>query len=140
MDTATYTQLPMFMSAAEIMERFQELDADREYYEMERSEECYCESADECECGPYDDDDASEAMWRHKFEEAEYELLPSLEEEGVLNPIGLGTCIGLFGKPQIVGGHHRTIVMFEIAKDNLNPVLFWHDIFTARRSKEYAYD
>lgn len=68
---------------------------------------------------------------------------PSLHDriraEGVKSPIHLSYAqMGSYGKPSIVGGHHRVAAQEDINPDQPIPVSHWRDIREAKSSKMYS--
>lgn len=112
-------QLPMFMSAREIRDQYQALDADR---------------ARDSGGAPETED----ALFARKRREAfAGPLGGSLLEHGVRSPVSLQADWrrpGSQGKPSILGGHHRIAVMDAHRPDELMPVEHFHSVADARRS------
>jgi hypothetical protein len=126
-----FRQLPMFMSAREIRDQYQALDADRD------------EVIGETDEWTEDDDE----LFNRKYDEAENNvdhaagdsrsLRDALLQDGVKNPISLQADqeqTGSHWKPEILGGHHRVAVMSEHKPDVLMPVEHFEDINDAQRS------
>lgn len=59
-------------------------------------------------------------------------LYESVRDEGVQQPVHLGTQFGAMGKREIVGGHHRIAAALDAAPDRLIPVLHHTDVFAAQ--------
>ena len=119
-----FEQLPMFMSAREIRGQYQALDADRKEHEY-NDNELFDRKYDEAE-NNYD-----HAPNEHRS------LKDALLQDGVRNPISLqadANKVGLGGKPQILGGHHRVAVMYEHKPDSLMPVAHFNTVVEAVRS------
>jgi hypothetical protein len=128
-----FEQLPMFMSAHEIRHQYQALDADREEHEYD---------------DPTDNDyENDHELFNRKYDEAENDydhepnehrsLKDAVLKDGVRNPISLqadAKKVGLDGKPEILGGHHRVAVMYEHKPNNLMPVAHFNTTGEARRS------
>jgi hypothetical protein len=151
-------QLPMFMSAREIKEQYQPLDADRygatgtnarttrssgggEYATARTWQEHHTRRTTGGSklylAGEGIESD--EQLWERKAEEADdYGLANDIREEGVQKPVSLGRQFGEMGKPQVVGGHHRIAVMGEEAPDELMPVLHYESFHHARMQGQHA--
>jgi len=155
-------QLKMFMSAHEIMQHYQPLDADREGWRG--TNRTYVtsgqrESGDVTARGTWPNDrtmrthgstgarkmylhervETADELWDRKREEAGDEgLYDSIMEHGVRNPISLGQERGFEGKPQVVGGHHRLAVMATEAPHELMPVLHYTSFGQALRQSQDA--
>lgn len=112
----------MFMSAQEIRQDYQGLDADREDV-----------------MGAYSDRfETDTEMFSRKYDEAEYEgLVDDLSDEGVKNPVSLQADrqrTGYLDKPEILGGHHRVAVMERLRPNELMPVEHFDNYLQAQRS------
>jgi len=160
-------QMPMFMSAHEILQSHHPLAGDRRSREDALDEQGGSESTQT----PYGWDEEQEhesdqQLWDRKYEEAHSQgLAEHISEHGVQSAIQLGTTRQSHPdnpnimKPEIVGGHHRVAVMAEEHKHNLMPVLFYSgsevkpgsrnqfgmqspstDIGAARSNKAYPYE
>jgi hypothetical protein len=128
-----FRQLPMFMSAREIMDRYQPLDGDRDAVLGETDErleddgELYARKYDEAE-NTYPDWDVS--------------LKDSILQHGVKNPVSLQADdyhVGSQDKPEILGGHHRVAVMGEHKPDTLMPVEHFESQWQAQSSLRDRY-
>lgn len=116
-------QLKLLMTADEIMAEYQPLDADRAMFQqlVERGGE-HTDRPRRTDMG-YNDPHPEggyvrrmrdfqpmsvEETWAQKRREAdESGLTESVQNFGVVWPVPLGDVVGLAGKPQITGGHHR---------------------------------
>ena len=123
-----FHQLPMFMSAREIRSQYQALDGDRDLVYGADGEE-HDENDDQLFERKYDE--------AHDTEDADsgHTLADSVRWDGVRNPISLQTGgFGVYGKPQVLGGHHRLAVMEEHRPDDLMPVAHFENTVQARKS------
>lgn len=68
-------------------------------------------------------------------------LHESVSKHGVTHPLSLGTGgkLGLLGKPQIVGGHHRLAAQFDTDPDRHMPVLHYHSVMDAQNDPTRRY-
>jgi hypothetical protein len=89
-------------------------------------------------------DEAQDYVMRkgEEFQE-EQDYGPSLHdrirEEGVQKPVHLSyDQMGDFGKPEIVGGHHRLAAQHDIDPDQPIPVTHWKSIWEAKQSATYS--
>jgi hypothetical protein len=82
-------------------------------------------------------------MQRQQEHEEDRDYGPSLHDriraEGVQKPVHLSYGqLGSYGKPEIVGGHHRLAVQHDIDPDQPIPVAHWQNIWEAKQSKTYS--
>jgi hypothetical protein len=131
-------QLKMLMTPQEIMEQYQPLDADRAFKQGpiarggERTDRPrrtdmgyndamqtgYQRRKKDFQAEPVDD------VWARKAQEARQSgLTESIHEHGVVHPVTLGDTIGLAGKPQVTGGHHRIAAAADAGGEQYIPVV-----------------
>jgi hypothetical protein len=66
-------------------------------------------------------------------------LTDSIAQQGVKQPVHLGTQFGSSGKPSVVGGHHRIAGAYDVAQDMLIPVLHHEGGIEAARHPSSGY-
>jgi len=160
-------QLPMFMTAKEVLDRYRPAEGDRLYwYENGR--------------GTPDHEETDQELWERKLREAKGEtrrhkfppwgaeerppapskespgflhpnaepeytsdrhpsLFDAVKEEGVVAPISLQTDQEAGGRPQVLGGHHRVATMNDLDPEALFPVSFHDSMKDAKESLGESY-
>jgi hypothetical protein len=133
-----FEQLPMFMTGAEIKEKYEPLDGDRKWTRKPGSRGMSQETPDE--------------MWDRKLDESKRthwktgaNLYKDIKKNGVQNPVSLqwererGPYTPPNAKPQVLGGHHRVAVAAAARPDDLIPVEHFQSFSQARISKGDRY-
>lgn len=113
LDNEQWTQLPMFMTANEIMSTHQPAEWDR--------------SPKFGRGGQATGRETHEEVMARKLTESKTEdgghLYASIGREGVKQPVHLAAQFGMKGKPQLVEGHHRVVSSLEQAPNRYIPVM-----------------
>ena len=150
MVSTQFHQLPMFMSAREIHEGWKLNEPDRYGVDAKgkttwpsQKKPTRPESDAEFWGRKSRESDQPDPVFNDEkqvWEPGTQTLRKSVVANGVESPVRLqdpGSAV--FGRPSIIGGHHRIAVMTEHKPDALMPVLFDHDINDAYWDKAYPY-
>jgi len=142
-------QLQMLMTPAEIKGKYQMLDNDRAFkqgpisrggestYRARRTDMGYNDAIpDAAPDSPgyrrrvkdFRAEPESDAWARKAGEAQESGLVDSVREHGVVYPITIGDQVGLEGKMQITGGHHRVAAAEEAGNEQYVPVIHHHGL------------
>lgn len=156
-------QEPMFLTAREIRDQYQALDDDRIMVDNEvsptstwphDSQSAHGRNARiptsvfDYDAPAIDHEESDDELFARKLHEAttnnysnRVPLADHLMKYGVENPISLQfrELHGQFGKPQILGGHHRVAVMHHLKPDALMPVMHFSSHTEASTSLGHRY-
>lgn len=131
----------MFMTAKQITRSHQPLSGDRQFQWFQRPD------SRRPHFNGMARDETDREVWDRKYEEAlddSWRGLQDLPHTGqVTSPVTLQSVPPSLTKrdqkPEVLGGHHRIAVMRQAHPDKLMPVLWDHDIMTARNVSNRYY-